>query len=153
MKKAEYYRLLNAGQLHKELNTVWRFLGFHLILSLQKKFQKEEKTKGNTILIFDNEERERARFTDLIINPSAWSDLYYDKSKNQKRLDQIVDVPYFADSKEVSLIQVADFVAFFLRRYLEIKDNHIEPKYLTELEVLGQWMMNIAGISIGRTMI
>lgn len=41
----------------------------------------------------------------------------------QKQLDQIVDVPYFGDSREVVLIQVADFAAFFLRRYAEIQEG------------------------------
>lgn len=126
-------------------------MAFHLMLALQKRCQREEKTKGNTIVIFDNEERERTRITDLINNPPTWSDAYYDKHKKQERLDQIVDVPYFGDSTEVPLIQVADFVTFFLRRYAEIKENHVSPRYADEVNRIEDWAKMISDLSIGRS--
>jgi hypothetical protein len=48
-------------------------------------------------------------FTKLLLNPPAWSDTYYGRKKKQEQPDQIVDVPHFVDSKEVALIQLADF--------------------------------------------
>jgi hypothetical protein len=135
-----------------ELNTIWRFLGFHLVLSLQRYCQTHAKNKGNTLLIFDNEEREQMRFTDLILRPPDWSAEYYGKEKKQEPLDQIVDVPYFGDSQEVSLVQVADFVAYFLRRYAEIKDGLIPAKYTDEAWRIDGWVETLAGISIGRSM-
>ncbi len=120
--KAEFDKELKIGTIPKEINTYWRFLGKHLALSIQKAHQSLPKNKGNTILVFDNESREEMRFTDLILNSPAWSYSYYDKGKKQDALDQIVDVPYFGDSKEVSLIQLADFVAVFFRRYAELKE-------------------------------
>ena len=150
--KEEFYNSLNAGQLPKELSTLWRYMGYHIILSIQKRFQREPKRKGNTIFIFDNEERERMRFTDLIFNPPAWSDAYYKKKRNQSRLDQIVDVPYFGDSKEVPLIQVADFLCFFLRRYAEIEGNYISVKYEDEQKKITKWAESIGKITIGRSM-
>jgi hypothetical protein len=56
------------GKVPDEISTVWRALGFHVILGLQKKHQKESGVKGHTILIFDNEEQEKTKFTDLILN-------------------------------------------------------------------------------------
>jgi hypothetical protein len=47
------------------------------------------------------------RFTDLIDNPPPWSDAYYDRGTKQDQLDQVIDVPYFGDSREVPLIQLA----------------------------------------------
>ncbi len=99
-----------------------------------------EKNKGNTLFIFDNEERDRMRFTDLIANPPAWTDSYYSKGRKQSRLDQIVDVPYFGDSKEVHLIQVADFVAYFLRRHAEMVSGHVAARYPDEEDRVGGWM-------------
>ena len=149
--KKSYYDSLKAGRMLKELSTPWRFMAFHLLLALQKKHQREEKNKGNTIVIFDNEERERTRITDLINNPPAWSDSYYDKQKKQARLDQIVDVPFFGDSAEVPLIQVADFVTFFLRRYAEIKENHVPPRYTDESGRIEDWAKMISDLSIDRS--
>lgn len=150
--KDRYARLQQAGQVPHELNTLWRFMGFHMILAIQKRFQREAKTKGNTLLIFDNEERERVRFTDLIRNPPAISDAYYSKTRTQARLDQIIDVPFFGDSVEVPLIQVADFVAFFLRRYAEIRENLVPARYTDEPQRVEGWARMIGALSIGRTM-
>jgi hypothetical protein len=92
------------------------------------------------------------RFTDLIRNPPPLSDAYYQKSRSQQRLDQVVDVPFFGDSQEVSLIQVADIVAFFLRRYAEIIEGLVPARYNDEPERVERWAQMIARLSIGRTM-
>jgi len=149
IRKDEYERLRRAGQVPDELNTLWRCLGFHLILSIQKRFQRDMKRKGNTMFVFDNEERERMRFTDLIRNPPALSDAYYGKTRSQQRLDQVIDVPFFGDSTEVPLIQVADIVAFFMRRYAEIRENLVPPRYVDEPARVDGWARMIAELSIG----
>lgn len=138
--KQKYHASRNAGQIPAELSTLWRFMGMHLLLSVQKAFQSKEGTKGNTIFVFDNEEREQMRFTDLIQNPPAWTDAYYQKKKKQARLDQVVDVPYFGDSKEVSLLQLADFIAYFLRRHVEVVSGAQPPRYADEPARLSAWM-------------
>jgi len=151
--KKLYFEGLAAGNVPRELNTLWRFMGFHLVLAIQKRYQRELKTKGNTIIVFDNEEREKVRFTDLIKNPPPYSDCYYSLKKKQERLDQIIDVPYFADSAEVPLIQVADIVAFILRRYAELKEGQAPERYEDEPLRLGGWARKIADLSIGKSMI
>ncbi len=148
--KASFDRAWKAGDIPDELSTYWRFLGFHLVLAMQKHCQKEEKHKGHTIFVFDNQEREQMRFTDIILRPPAWSDEYYERDQKKSQLDQMVDVPYFGDSKEVSLIQLADFAAFFLRRYAEIKERLVPARYGDEEERLNGWMADFAGRSIGR---
>jgi hypothetical protein len=124
---------------YADLNTVWRFLGLHLVLSLQKHHQHIPKNKGNTVLIFDNEEKERVRFTDLILNPPAWVDSYYSRTSKQESFDQIVDAPYFADSTDVPLLQVADFLAYFLRRYAELENGDHE-RYNGERQKVAKWV-------------
>ena len=57
--KAEYERAFAAQELPDELNTMWRFLGFHLVLAMQKRYQTEKGVKGHTLFVFDNEEREK----------------------------------------------------------------------------------------------
>ena len=111
----------------------------------------KKKNKGNTVFVFDNEERERTRFTDLILSPPNWSETYYNKNKKDVSLSQIVDVPYFGDSCEVALIQVADFLSFFLRRYAEIKEGLVPPKYHNEESRVDGWASVLSGRSIGRS--
>jgi hypothetical protein len=148
--KADYYAALKAGAVPDELNTPWRFMGFHLVLSIQKRMQREDKPKGHTVFVFDNAEREKMRFADLIARPPAWSDEYYDREPKQKQLDQVIDTPYFGDSKEVSLIQFADLAAFFLRRYAELKHGLVGPEYDDEEQRVAEWVTGLAESSIDR---
>lgn len=149
VEKAKFYQSLKAGQIPAEAGTLWRFLGLHLLLAVQKSHQTHERNKGHTIFVFDNEERERMKFTDLVRNPPAWTDSFYGKAKKQGRLDQIVDVPYFGDSEEVHLLQVADFIAYFLRRHAEIAAGYAKERYPQEIERLSGWIQNIKDRSIG----
>lgn len=151
IEKETYYQEKNIGRIYKEINTIWKALGFHLILGIQKNYQKADKTKGNTILVFDNEDREMKQFTELILNPPAWSDSYYAKTKKQNRLDQIVDVPYWGDSKQVSLLQLADFICYFIRRYIEIREEKIPAKYPGEDSRLDYWFDLIKKREVGHS--
>jgi hypothetical protein len=63
--KESYFKNYELQKIPDGLNTPWRFMGFHLVLAMQKYCQRESKNKGHTIFIFDNEEREFLRFTDL----------------------------------------------------------------------------------------
>lgn len=152
VEKSAYFTSLKAGQIPSELTTPWRFMGMHLLLSIQRIHQRQEKNKGHTLFVFDNEEREMMRFTDLVMNPPAWTDSYYDKGKKQTRLDQIVDVPYFGDSKEVGLLQVADFVAYFLRRHAEIAAGYSQPRYPDEMDKLNVWISTLRSRCLGGSM-
>jgi len=141
--KKSFYEGKNNKRITDEVNTIWRFLGFHVTLAIQKYSQPEKMPKGNTILIFDNEEQQRKRFIEVVKNPPSWSNEYYAKKRNKPSLDQIVDVPHFADSKDFPLLQVADFLAFFMRRYAEIKEGLVPPNYIDEEERLSGWLQKL----------
>ena len=149
--KEKYDESFKRGNIPDELNTIWRFLGFHLVLAMQRYCQKQEKHKGHTLYIFDNRERDKTAFTDIVLRPPKWSDEYYDRTLKQLQLDQLVDVPYFGDSKNIGLIQLADFCSFFLRRYIEIHERLAKPKYEDEPEKLSQWIKLFSERSIGRS--
>lgn len=151
--KSSYQQARVRGDIPDELNTLWRFLGFHLILAMQKHCQGETGVKGHTIFVFDNEEREHMRFADLIARPPTWSDAYYERRTRQEQLDQIVDVPYFGDSRDVVLVQLADFIAFFLRRHGEIQEGLVGSEYADEREKIEGWIATVADRSIGRRFI
>lgn len=149
VEKASFFESQKAGQIPKDANTIWRFMGLHLMLAVQKVHQRHDRNKGHTFFVFDNEERERMKFTDLVAEPPAWTDSFYGKGKKQQRLDQVVDVPYFGDSAEVHLLQVADFIAYFLRRHAEIAAGYSNAKYTDEVDRLQGWIKTIVECSIG----
>lgn len=152
---ADKGRFLSEFPKHEwygDVSTLWRFLALHLALSLQKLHQQISKNKGNTVLIFDNEERERERYTDLVLNPPPWTDTYYNRGARQEALDQIIDAPYFADSRDVPLLQVADFVAYFLRRYVELQGGDAE-RYGGERDQIGGWARQAIERAIPRSAI
>lgn len=139
IEKEKFEKLKASDDLPAGLGTIWRAMGFHVTLSLQKRYMREKGIKGNTVMIFDEEVKEKTRFQDLVLNPPEWSDDFYKRSSKKPRLCQIVDAPYFADSKNVSLIQSADFIAYFVRRYVEIRTGTIPAQYVDEEERLEEW--------------
>ncbi len=146
--KSSYAKFKDAGKIPQEITTVWRALAFHTALAIQKNFQGEPKNKGNTIFVFDEEVKEETRFHELLKKPPHWSESYYAKKKNQNPLCQLVDAPYFADSKNVGMLQVADFLAYFVRRYIEIAENAIPEKYVGEWAKVNAWFSRIKARSL-----
>ena len=140
---------------YSDIRTIWRFMALHVSLSIQKCFQGSARgrirtlnPKGRCVLIFDNEHTEQRKFTDLLLNPPDWTDTYYDKKPNQEKLNQIIDVPYFVDSRDVGLIQLADFICFFLRRYIELNMEYSTPAYDGEINRVNNWVELILNKSI-----
>ena len=138
--KAVFFRDFSNEAYAPVIETLWRFMALHICLSIQKHHQTLERNKGHTVLIFDNEDREAKNFTELVRDPPEWTDTYYRRKRRQVRLDQIIDVPYFGDSRYVGLIQVADFVSFFLRRHIEIQEGVIPPRYDDEQMLVENWI-------------
>ena len=146
--KSTFFSDLKTDEKLKEIGSLWSYMAYHQALSIQKYQQKEEKTKGHTVLVFDREVKEEAKFSALIFNPPTWTDTYYSKDKKQQRLDQIVDVPYFADSKHVHLLQVADLLSYFIRLYIEVVTDHTKESYKGELEFLEKVIEMVKVLSI-----
>jgi hypothetical protein len=153
VEKSLFYASLPVDKrLEGDVKTLWRYLGLHLALSVQKNFQKQKNNKGNTVLILDNEEKEEMRFTSLLLDPPAWTDSYYSRGKKQDSFDQPVDAPYFADSTHVPMLQVADFVAYFFRRYCELEACGSE-RYMGEREQVAGWVKKALGRALPRSAI
>jgi hypothetical protein len=145
--KESFRRSRRADEIYDELSDEWRFMGFHLILAVQKEGKK--RAKGRTIFVFDNHERDRVKFADLVLNPRTWSHEYYGCGKKEEPLGLIVDVPYFGDSKDIGLIQLADVAAFLLRRYAEVRTGLVRPEYDGEGERLAGWARSLGEMQIG----
>lgn len=144
-------------EYYNDIRTLWRFMALHIALSIQKHFQgsirgrnRTLNSTGHSVLIFDNEEREEKHFSDMIVNAPDWTDSYYDRKPNQEKFSQIVDVPHFVDSKDVGLIQLADFLCFFLRKFIELRMGYSTPVYDSEIEKVNNWAELILNQSIPR---
>jgi hypothetical protein len=156
--KAKFCNGFQEEAFYEDVRTLWRFMALHLSLSIQKRFQGLSRGKKRTlnpsgacVLIFDNEEREQRRITDLLLNAPDWTDSYYDRKPKQEKFSQIVDVPHFVDSKDVGLIQLADFICFFLRKYIELNIGYAEPAYRDEVERVNSWAELLLAQSIPRS--
>lgn len=120
----------------------WQLCALHLILSIQKSHQRQN-VKGQIVFIFDNEEREEESFIEVISEPPEWTDSFYSKGKKQERLNCIVDIPFFASSKLIGLINVADLFSYLIRYYAELKEGYQEPRYEDEINKLTTWINKI----------
>jgi len=155
--KQNFNNDLNNNKRLKEIGSLWKFMALHIALSLQKRYQGKPRgkkrtinSKGSIVLIFDHEHREQQQFTNLLLSPPDWTDTYYDRKPNQEKMSQIVDVPHFVDSKQVGLIQLADFICFFLRKHIELQMNLVKPAYKDEIERANEWTKLILDRSISK---
>ena len=142
--KAAFGKTLNAGKVPAGLATPWLVGAFHTVLALQRAHQAHAKTKGHTVLVFDHKGQEQGPLTELVLRPPSWSDEYYDRARKQAPLDQIVDAPLFGDSRHIPLLQLADFLAYFLRRFVEIEEELVAAKYAEEQERIAGWIKQLS---------
>ncbi|MDZ7695909.1 MAG: DUF3800 domain-containing protein [Deltaproteobacteria bacterium] len=149
--KSVYRKKLKKDERLKQFKSMWCAAAMHCTLQVQKQHQREAKTKGHSVLIFDREVSEESDLSLLIHKPPQWIDTYYSRSKGQTALDQIVDVPFFADSKHILLAQVADLFAYILRTSSEIQDGLLNEKYKNEGKKMREWSERISKIALPRS--
>ena len=145
--KSQFNAEFNNEPQASNVGTLWCFMALHICLALQKCHQSVSQNKGNTLLVFDNKKSDMDRFINLVIDCPDWSDTYYKRKRGQVQLDQIIDVPYFGDSRHVGLIQLADFVSFFLRRHIELQMG-VSPDYGDESRLVEEWARSALALSI-----
>lgn len=151
MNKELYRNDKATEQKLKDTRTIWCMLALHQILILQKHFNNEKKNKGNTVFIFDEEVREETNLIKLVSSPPTWTDSYYNRSKRQEQLNQVIDVPYFSDSRGACLLQMSDLLAYIIRRYVEIHECNSPLKYPDEKKKIDVWTANIVEMSLPRS--
>ncbi len=158
VEKVHFYADFHNEQYYPNIQTLWRFMALHLTLAIQKRFQGAPRGKnrkvnhpGHCVMIFDNENREEKRYTDLVLSAPDWTDQYYDKLEKQEKFSQIVDVPHFVDSKDVGLIQLSDLLCYLLRRNIELSSKLAEPEYEDEIRKVAAWTNKIIDQSIPKS--
>lgn len=116
---AIHHDTFNANQPSvPALQDVWQASACHIALQLQKRNQKMKGSKGRTVLVFDDNKRGLAEIADLVYDPPAWTDTFYEKPKKKPQFDQLIDTPFAVKSHHVGLVQVADVYAWIFRPVL-----------------------------------
>jgi len=149
--KSVYSSIVKQESRLQQLPSMWCVAALHCTLQVQKQHQRESFKKGHSVLIFDREVTQETRFSNLIQNPPDWLDTFYGRKRGQIALNQIVDVPYYADSKHILLAQIADLFAYILRTSAEIQDQLLPEKYKDEGIKMQKWSLRIADIALPRS--
>jgi len=143
MKTAFDLRMLSECSMLNELESRWVSEAFHIALSINKAHKGMKGNKGKTVLVFDRGSGYEQRLSELLVSPPSWSDSYYSRGEKEDRLGEIMDTSFFADSLHAPLIQIADAVAFILRRIAEMKDAGLHERFKGEVENLERWLGKI----------
>lgn len=141
----------------------WIASAMYVTSLIQKKNQKESNNKGQTVLIFDHNDREMPKLSSGLYEPSPWYDPLYQSTVTKKgkqqwvvrkqtdRFDQIINTAFAVRSEHASLVQVADAVSYVYRRHLELKSGNKgwdgESDYFQSLAD----MLDRKRVRIGRT--
>lgn len=146
--KSLFKKEFSKEKFGTELKNYWQLMAVHIALCLQKNFQRHEKNKGNFLLIFDKA-KSSDEFAGFLLSMPEWTDTFYKRGKKQPKLDQLVDVPHFVDSKHVGLVQLADLITLIVRKYIELKSGRA-PAYTGEMEDMERWMSVVDSMSVQR---
>ena len=118
----------------------WLAVALHTALQIQKANQGMKKGKGVTFLVFDEQKQKSDMLAELLFEPPAWTDDYYDRGKKQAQLDQVLDTAFYAKSHHAGLVQIADLFAFIFRRYVELLDHGANEDYKGESARIASWV-------------
>lgn len=117
----------------------------NIILAIEREKSGTANNKGMTWVVFDEQKALDEDLKRLLLGDLAWTDPYtgYEfstrKTYNPPRLGQIFDIPYFSPSHGSVMIQVADWVAFVVNKYLLLTVYGHPEKFEGELEQITRW--------------
>jgi hypothetical protein len=122
----------------------WLAAALHTALQVQRAGQRLPSNKGVTFLVFDEQKHKADALSDLLFDPPAWTDLYYDRNPRRDQLDQVIDSAFYAKSHHAGLIQIADLFAFIFRRHAELVDRNDAESYPGEADRIRGWAEALA---------
>lgn len=136
----------------------WKLAAVHLLLSIQKYHQSKERKKGHTVMVFDNG-NDPEEIAEVVLRPPTWTDSFYDYQREIRKrkasipnpdlpLNMIVDVPYFADSRHVGMLQIADLFSYLLRHHAELQAGYTSPDYADEKDKVSSWVSRLATLLV-----
>lgn len=122
--------------------SAWSLAALHVILGAQKRWQREKNNKGKTVFIFD-EAAQRQELLGLILDPPTVTDAFYKRAKKNRPIDQMIDVPFFIDSRHAALLSLADLLAYLLRLHAELQLGVTQEQFEGERGRLEGWVERI----------
>jgi hypothetical protein len=136
----------NSTTTPKEItDNLWAAAGLNIALQIQGKHQGEEKNKGNTFLFIDDNAQKLPALCKLLWTPpTEWIDGYYPKKPKAEHLNQIIDTAFAVRSHHCNLVQVADLLAFIVRRHFELLNKVNKPEWNEEPEFVKECLKAIA---------
>jgi hypothetical protein len=145
---AKYFQFLeeNPHHLYSEtLQSPYLFCGLHVAMTVQKLNRNQDRNKGKTILIYDEQDEFSNRLTELLFDPPEFIDEFVacDLKKEETRLSQIIDSAFFVKSHHSSMAQVVDIVAYLVRLYLELNYYDADEAYIGEKAKINDWVDRI----------
>lgn len=117
----------------------------NIVLAVEKLQRSMPNNKGKTWVVFDEQKNLDDDLKRILLADLSWTDLYtgytFNKRKayNPPRLDQVFDIPYFSPSHGSVMIQVADWVAFVVNKYLLLSAYDHPEKFEGEREQVTRW--------------
>lgn len=117
----------------------------NIVLAVERCQSGTNNNKGKTWVVFDEQKNLDEDLKRILLSDLSWTDPYtgytFSKRKayNPPRLDEIFDIPYFSPSHGSVMIQVADWVAFVVNKYLLLTVYGFQEKFEGELEQITRW--------------
>lgn len=158
-KKADDVKFDGKDQFLRNGRTEYWKLGIlHLMLSSQKYHQSKERNKGHTVMVLDKGSSEE-EVAEIVLKPPTWTDSFYDYERVIRKrkselpnpelpFNMIVDVPYFADSLHVGMLQLADLFAYLLRHHAQLHCGYSRQEYDGEAAKVAGWVSKIAALVV-----
>lgn len=146
-------------QLSINFKYPWEAGAMNTILAIQRNHKSIKQNKGKTIVIFDELQGHDQRLLSFFEKDLSFTDGYtgYKPSPRAKtqpqRLDQIIDIPHFSKSHLSVLIQVADFAAYIVNRYLLLTSYKLSEDYNGEKNKIKKWYRSIGSNLVKHTSI
>lgn len=129
----------------------WLACSLHIALQIQKYSQGLKRNKGHTILIFDENKAKADSFAELLWDPPAWTDDFYERKERQERFDQLIDSAFTVKSHHAGLVQIADLYALIFRRYAEIAEYGSKEEWSGESRFIDYCVKDLSSRLIPRS--
>jgi hypothetical protein len=131
----------------------------NIVLAIERLHKSKKNNKGKTLIIFDEQNNHDKNILTILEDDLSFTDPYTGykekpRAKNQvQRLNQIIDVPHFSKSHLSVMIQIADWVAFVVNKYLLLTCYGEKEKYDGELDKITRWYETIGECKVTHTAI
>jgi hypothetical protein len=125
----------------------------HTALAIQKAHYATSpaaQRRKASILFYDHQGDDQPQVARAIANPPEWALEFVGDRTTGDELSAIVDTAYFVDSQQAPLIQLADFVAYMIRRKAEL-DEGVAETFLGERAILDDIFGRLEPLLLDRT--